>query len=128
MNDHLSPSETKQKSTAALAFVGDAVYGLMVREKLCLESRMPAAKLHKASVDLVRCEGQARALGVIEPHLTGDERDIFMRGRNQNSDHVPKNAQVADYRAATGLEALFGYLYLSGQNQRIRQLFDLILS
>ena len=116
--------EASQMSGSALAFVGDAVFSLLVREMLCRQGRLPAGKMHQESVAMVRCEGQAAAIGKLLPHLTGDEMAIFLRGRNAHLSHVPKNAQVADYHAATGLEAVFGYLHLSGQPERVRQLFD----
>ena len=120
--------EPREMSTAALAFVGDAVFGLMTREYLCRHSRLPVGKLHKMSVDMVRCEGQAKAAERLLPILTEDETDYYMRGRNTHNSNTPRNASVADYRAATGLETLFGYLYLGGKNDRLRELFQIIRS
>ena len=119
--------EPNEMSTGALAFMGDAVFGLLVREALCRSSRLPAGKLHRKSVDLVRCEGQAAAAERLAPLLTERERDIFMRGRNAHTSNVPRNARPTDYHAATGLEALFGYLYLSGEDERLRELFSHII-
>lgn len=123
LNDNGSP---KEQSTAALAFVGDAVYSLMVRESLCCAHRYPADTLHKRAVELVRCAAQAEAAANVLDVLTDEERAVYMRGRNAHSSHIPKNASVADYRSATGLEALFGYIYLSGDTQRLRELFELL--
>lgn len=118
--------QPKEMSTAALAFVGDAVFGLMTREYLCRRSKLPVGKLHRQSVDMVRCEGQARAAERLLPILTEEEKGYYTRGRNTNGSNVPRNAPVADYRAATGLETLFGYLHLSGNRERLRELFLII--
>lgn len=116
----------KEQSTAALAFVGDAVYSLMVRERLCCAHRYPADTLHKRAVEMVRCAAQAEAIAGVLDSLSDDERAVYMRGRNAHSSHIPKGASVADYRSATGLEALFGYIYLSGNTERLRELFELL--
>ncbi|MFA9380768.1 MAG: Mini-ribonuclease 3 [Acetanaerobacterium sp.] len=116
----------KLKSPLALAFLGDAVFELMVREHLSRMGNMPAHTLHVKAVTLVRASAQAKAVELISPVLTEDEMSIFKRGRNANSTTVPKNANPADYRAATGLEALFGYLHLKGEHKRVRKLFEMI--
>ncbi len=114
----------KELSTAALAFVGDAVYSLLVRERLCCTSRSGADVLHKRAVEQVRCAAQSEAIKRVQDMLTEEEQAVFNRGRNAHSSHVPKNAAVADYRAATGVETLFGYIYMSGRMERLRELFD----
>lgn len=114
----------KELSTAALAFVGDAVYSLLVRERLCCASRSGADVLHKRAVEQVRCAAQSEAIRRVQDMLTDEEQAVFNRGRNAHSSHVPKNAAVADYRAATGVETLFGYIYMSGRMERLRELFD----
>ena len=106
--------------------MGDVVYEKMVREKLILQGNMPVAKLHNLSVERVRAEYQAKALSVIKDNLTEEETDIIRRGRNASGISVPKHSTVAEYRAATALECLFGYLYLAGSKERIRELFELI--
>lgn len=105
-------------SPLTLAFVGDGVYGLMVREHLACEANRPVGTLHKASVDLVRAEAQATAMERLLPLLTEAEEAVFRRGRNA---HTTRNSP--EYHRATGLEALFGYLYLDGQRDRLRELF-----
>lgn len=115
--------DARTVSTAALAFVGDAVFGLLAREKLCCTHSLPASKLHSSVVSVVRCEAQARAVEHIMPDLSEEEKAVFLRGRNSHSSHVPKKSAVADYRMATGLEALFGYIYLNGEIERLRELF-----
>ena len=105
--------------------MGDAVYGLLVRERLSFVEG-PVNKLHKASVDMVCNGAQSAAYEKLCDILTEDELAVLKLGRNLNSNHVPKNADTLNYRRATGVEALFGYLYLSGQTDRINQLFDII--
>ncbi len=112
-------------SAGALAFVGDAVYGLMVREKLA-EINRPQGQLHKMSVEYVNANAQADAYKIIEPLLTENELQQFKRGRNLHTNNTPKNSSVANYHTATGIEALFGYLYLSGKSERAKQLFEII--
>ena len=114
-------------SPVALAFMGDAVYESLVRDYLITNLRIPTAKLHGACVGFVKASAQADAVRKMTPFLTDEEQTIFRRGRNANTTHVPKNAAPADYRYATGFEALFGYLHLCGREERIKALFDLIV-
>ena len=109
-------------SPLALAFVGDGVYGLMVRERLVSQANRPNSQLHRASVEQVRAEAQAAAMQVLLPLLTEEETAVYKRGRNA---HTTRNS--GDYHQATGLESLFGYLCLSGDISRIRQLFSAIM-
>ena len=113
-------------SPSTLAFMGDSVYSLLVRERLCAVNR-PSGALHSMSVKLVNANAQAEAYKVIEGMLSETEIDIYKRGRNPHVS-APKNASVADYHSATGVETLFGYLYLSGNDARIKELFDIIWS
>lgn len=105
-----------------LAFVGDGVYELMVRERLVSIAGRPNKEQHRLAVQQVRAEAQAEALDKIYPHLTEQEEAIYKRGRNA---HTARSG--SDYHKATGLESLFGYLYLSGQLDRVRELFALTL-
>ena len=107
-------------SPLALAFVGDGVYSLMVRERLLCEANRPVNDLHRLAVREVRAEAQSAAMGRIMEHLTEEEEAVFKRGRNA---HTARSG--ADYHRSTGLEALFGYLYLDGQIDRVRALFAL---
>jgi len=111
-----------------LAFIGDAVYEVLVREHISLTHDAPAWKLHSICITYVRAEAQHEALDRIAGQLTEEESDIARRGRNANKVTSSKNAGPADYRAATGLEALFGFLYLTGRNDRIRELFEAAVS
>ena len=112
-------------SPSVLAFVGDAVYGLYVRTRLA-EINRPSGELHKLSVELVNATAQAKAYKIIEPMLNEKEESIFKRGRNFHTSNTPKHSTAGEYHTATGLECLFGYLYLSEQKQRAEELFEAI--
>lgn len=117
--------DPKQLSPLTLAFIGDCVFELFVRERLVCAANCPVQQLHNQSVAQVCCGAQAKAIEKLMGHLTEEEVSVYKRGRNAKST-APKNASVADYHAATGLEALFGYLYLQGNIQRLRELFQQI--
>lgn len=110
-------------SPQALAFLGDAVYEILVRERIVHRANMPVNKLHLQAVEQVRASYQSKAYAVVEPVLTEEELAALKRGRNISSIKPPKNGTMQDYRRATGLECLFGYLYLKGEIQRINELF-----
>ena len=110
-----------------LAHIGDGVYELLTRTMLCLQGHSAAGELHRLTVSFVRAEAQARAAERVLPLLDEEELAVYKRGRNAHVHGVPQNANVGDYHAATGLEALFGWLYLQGQQERIRELFDRIM-
>ena len=109
----------------ALAFVGDAVFELMVRRMLLCRGGMPAGKLHRMAVQRVSAAAQARAYEALEAQLSPEEQDILRRGRNAHTSRVPKSCTPEDYRKATAIEALFGYLYLKEDKARLAQLFAL---
>lgn len=113
-------------SPQALAFLGDAVYEILVRERIVHRANMPVNKLHLQAVEQVRASYQSKAYAVVEPVLTEEELAALRRGRNISSIKPPKNGTMQDYRRATGLECLFGYLYLKGEIQRINELFFMI--
>lgn len=113
-------------SPLGLAYMGDVVYEMLVREKIVMSANMPVNKLHKSVVAWVKASAQSKAIMLIMDMLDEDEIAIFKRGRNANSTHVPKNSNPSEYRKATGFEALFGYLYLSGKNERLKELFEFI--
>lgn len=112
-------------SPSTLAFVGDAYFGLLVRERLA-ETNRPLGALHTKSVALVNAVAQAKAYKQIEPDLSEKEIAVYKRGRNAHVNSTPKNATVGEYHSATGLETLFGYLYLSGQRDRALAIFEQI--
>ena len=116
--------DPKLLSPLTLAFVGDGVYELLVRRNVVEGGNMPTKKLNARKVELVRASAQAAVYDELEPMLTDREREILRRGRNAHTGSVPKNAQMADYRKATGLEALFGFLYLEGDDTRLQDLFQ----
>ncbi len=122
----LTPDEAKQYSPLTLAFLGDSVYEVMVRDALLREANRPARELHTQAVAHVRAAYQAAAAGRIADLLTEEESDILRRGRNASGISVPKHATPADYRKATGFECLFGYLFLCGEIARLRELFAVI--
>lgn len=122
----LDKREAGLYSPLALAFMGDSVYEQLVREKLILSANMPAGKLHSLTVKYVCCEFQSAASERILPILTEEESDIFRRGRNAGGITPPKHSSVREYRTATALERLFGYLYLTGRQERIEELFEII--
>lgn len=112
-------------SPSVLCFVGDAVYGLYVRTALA-EINRPSGELHRLSVKLVNASAQARAYTLLEPQLSEKEISVFKRGRNFHTSSTPKNASNGEYHTATGLECLFGFLYLSGNTERSEELFQII--
>ncbi len=117
----LRPSEV---SVPALAYLGDSVLEVLVRTYLVTERGLStAAHLNRAALDFVRASAQADAVRRMEPHLSDEEAGVYRRGRNMGHGSVPKNASPSEYRRATGMEALFGYLFLSGKNDRLRELF-----
>ncbi len=120
----LTPQTARGYSPLALAFVGDSIYEAFIRTKLLLAANQSAAKLHRTAVSFVRAGAQALAMQALLPLLTEEEADIYKRGRNAHSHTVPKNADVTEYRAATGFEALMGYLYLTGQTDRLTHVME----
>ncbi len=116
----------KMLSPLNLAFIGDTVFDLFVRESLVCQGNRPVNKLHNKATQMVKAQAQAAAAEKIMPILTPEELSIFKRGRNAHSNHKAKNASEGDYHYATAVEALFGYLYLSGEMERLRELFNII--
>ena len=117
--------DPREYSSLALAHIGDAVFEVMVRLTVLTDGNAPVNKLHKKARDIVNAKAQAEMYYRIKDVLTEEEEGVFRRGRNAKSFTVPKNADLMDYRHATGLEALFGYLYLNGEKERTVELFKL---
>ena len=111
-------------SPLVLAYLGDGVIEILVREKLVKAGNIPPEMLHLKAILFVQATAQSKAIENILPLLTEPEVDIYKRGRNAKC-RVPKSASPADYRRATGMECLFGYLYLAGEHTRIKELFDI---
>ncbi len=124
MTNPVPEKKARQYSALTLAFLGDAVYSLLVRNMLTKDANKPTGKLHKQSIKYVNASFQAQMIKVLTDELTEDELAVFKRGRNSHSNHSPKNQSDGDYRYATGLESLYGYLYLCGNFERITQLFS----
>lgn len=116
----------KQLSPLNLAFVGDCVYEMLVRETLVCNANRPVNDLHRESVKFVSAKAQTEAFNKIKDILTEEETAQFKRGRNAKVGHSPKSATDAEYHTATGIEALFGYLYLNDNLERIKELFRII--
>lgn len=117
----------RMKGVLELAFVGDAVYELFVRDYISASVDTSPGKLHSLAVGYVKAEAQAKALEMLFPILTEEERDIVRRGKNSSKMSVPKHADPKDYRSATALEALFGYLYILKRWDRLCELFKTII-
>ena len=111
--------DLKTYSGLTLAYIGDAVYDIVIRTMLVARGNAPVNKLHVEASGIVKAEAQKNALQKIEPLLTEEEMAVYKRGRNSKSYTTAKNASVTDYRIATGYEALIGYLYLDGQTDRL---------
>ena len=123
-SDPLKPAEVNSMSMLALAHVGDAVFELLVRSMLAARGPATVHDLHRKTVSYVRAEAQAAAAKKILPLLDEEETAVYKRGRNSHVHGIPIHANPGDYHSATGLEALFGWLYLRGKTERVRALFD----
>ena len=122
----MAEQDVNKISILGLAHVGDAVYELMTRSRLCLEGHSSVMELHKRTVSRVNAAAQAEAVKKLLPHLTEEELAVYKRGRNAKVHSVPHHADIGQYHAATGLEALFGWLYLCGRTERLNALFSSI--
>ena len=129
--DYFHISEDKQEllkmSNLGLAYLGDAVYEVMVRSWLCLHGKLTPGKLHKAALSYVAAPKQAAKMDLLLPILTEEETTIFKRGRNASPHSYPKGATRREYQVATGMESLFGWLYLQGRTDRLNELFEIIM-
>ena len=106
------------------AYIGDAVYELFIRNKLINETNLKPHKLHIEAIKYVKAKSQAQKLNEIYEFLTDEEKDIVRRGRNTQNHHLPKNSNVQEYMYATAFEALIGYLYLTKQNARLKEILE----
>lgn len=126
MADFLSEKEASAFSPNILAFYGDSVYEVMVRRFVILRHQTNAGRLHELAVRQVRASFQSEAVNIIKPMLTETEANILRRGRNAGGISIPKSAKPSEYRRATALEALFGYLSLIGDEERLEELFNAV--
>ena len=124
---NLTPEQVNEISNLGLALVGDGVYELMCRAFLCAKGDHTVRNLHKDTVQMVNAPAQARFADKLKPLLTEEETAYFRRGRNAHTHAAPKAATRQEYAKATGLECLFGALYLQGKTERLNELFDLII-
>ena len=115
-------TEPSQLSPLVLAYIGDSIYDLVIKTWVIEQGNMQVNKLNKKTSSIVKAESQSAMIGVIEPMLSEHEKAVYKRGRNAKSYTSAKNASIGDYRRATGFEALIGYLYLSGQYERMMEL------
>ena len=120
-------TKADEYSPLTLAFLGDGVYDLLVRESLVNRANRRAGELNRQKVAMVNCRAQAEYAQLLMPSLSEKELAVYKRGRNAAPKCTPKNGSVADYHSATGLECLFGYLHVNGETERINELFDIIL-
>ena len=116
--------DLREQSPLALAFVGDAVLELLVRQRLVETTRMQPGKLHSTATRYVSAHAQNRELEILTPLLTEEESNVLRRGKNATKATVAKHATAQEYRASTGFECLLGWLYLQNRNDRIQQLFE----
>lgn len=128
MNISLDHRTVNQYSPLTLSFLGDSVYEIYVRAKIVLYANMPANKLHSIAVKKVCAEYQAMAMNKLleQGFLTEDEQYIARRGKNATGVSPPKHSTATQYRFATGLECLFGFLYLEGKNERLDEIFEFV--
>ena len=115
-------------SVLGLAHIGDGVYELMCRAYLCDKGDKTVLKLHKDTIDMVKAPAQAKYMDKLLPHLTEEEQGYYRRGKNTHTHASPKSATKQEYAKATGLETLFGALYLLGRNDRLNELFNIIIT
>ncbi len=130
MEEFLKIDRTKEDvelmSPLTWAYIGDAVYELFIRNKLINETNLKPHKLHIEAIKYVKAKSQAEKLNEIYEMLTDEEKDIVRRGRNTQNHHLPKNSNVQEYMYATAFEALIGYLYLTEQHSRLKEILDKI--
>ena len=112
----------RQLSPLVLAYIGDSIFDLVVKTKIVTAGNTQVNKMNRAASSIVKAESQSKMIGYLEDKLTEEEGSVYKRGRNAKSYTSAKNASISDYRRATGFEALMGYLYLSGQYERMCEL------
>jgi len=115
----LKEADINAYSPLTLAYIGDSIYDLVIKTIVVERANCAANKLHQQASALVKAQTQAQMADFLQDYMTEEEQAIYKRGRNAKSYTTAKNASVADYRKATGLEAVFGYLYLKGQSERV---------
>ena len=124
---NLSRQEINAISNLGLAHMGDCVFEILCRAYLCAKGGKNVGNLHRDTINMVKASSQAKFADKLLPHLNEEELSWYRRGKNSHVHAVPKSCTPAEYAKATGLEALFGALYLSGQTGRINELFQLVM-
>ena len=124
---NLDKNQINAISNLGLAHIGDGVFELLCRSYLCAKGGKNVGNLHRDTINMVKAPSQAKFADKLLPHLTEEELAYYRRGKNSHVHAVPKSATPAEYAKATGLEALFGALYLSGQTERINELFNFLM-
>ena len=124
----LTAAQVNEIPNLSLALVGDGVYELMCRTHLCAEGNRKLLNLHKDTVEMVKAPAQAKFAEKLLPHLTEEEQAFYRRGKNAHTHAAPKAATRQEYQKATGLECLFGALYLQGKTERLNELFAIIIA
>lgn len=131
MDNYFDPGMERRQvdaiSALGLAHMGDAVYELLVRSWLCSHGAVTVQRLHKETIDFVAAPAQAQFMEKLEPMLTPEEHDIYRRGKNTHVHGVPRHASPKEYAMATGLECLFGHLFLDGKKDRANELFSAVM-
>lgn len=122
----LTIQDVKLLSPLNLAYIGDGIYELIAREHIIAQGNLPVSRLHRKTVSIVCASAQSAGYEAIADRLCEEEAAVYRRGRNAGGNHVPRNADVQEYRRATGVEALFGYLYLTDRVERARELFEIM--
>ena len=125
MNNFFEFKGINEYSPLVLAYMGDAALEVLVRQRLILEGQTASGKMNKLALSFVKATEQSKAVDLILPHLTEEEQDVYKRGRNAHGISAPKSAATGEYRRATGFEALFGWLYMTEQKERMRVLFEI---
>jgi ribonuclease III family protein len=123
----LSEIDIKMLNPLIWAYIGDSVYEMYVRSFIISNTKKTSADLHRRSIKYVKASAQSAHLELLEPYLNEEEKDIVRRGRNSKANHLPKNANVIDYRRATAFEALIGYLYLLKRYARLGEIIKIVL-
>ena len=124
---NLSRQEINAISNLGLAHIGDSVFEILCRSYLCAQGGKNVGNLHRDTINMVKATAQAKFMDQLLPHLTEEELAFYRRGKNSHVHAVPKSCTPAEYAKATGLEALFGALYLAGETDRINDLFKLLI-
>ena len=124
---NLSRQDIHAISNLGLAHMGDCVFEILCRGYLCAKGGKNVGNLHRDTINMVKATSQAKFMDTLLPHLTEEELSFYRRGKNSHVHAVPKSCTPAEYAKATGLEALFGALYLAGETDRINELFKLVM-